>query len=154
MDLETGLWLCRVFFCNLKIQPASRPGGLRKCGREWGTGIWKQTKARRVGRGCGGGCWPGLAAKAVVVIQKLSCVATRCSTLHPLPDCVWPDASFFLRCGRPSVGLCGWLPKEEERLPILVAEETPFPPAFSLPATRARSHARTHASLFYSSSGY
>jgi hypothetical protein len=77
-----------------------------------------------------------------VVIQKLSCVATRCSTLHPLPDCVWPDASFFLRCGRPSVGLCGWLPKEEESLPILVAEETPFIPPLSLPATRARTHAR------------
>jgi len=111
-----------------------------------GHGVLETDKSAKSREGLAeAGGWPGLAAKAVVVIQKLSCVATRCSTLHPLPDCVWPDAS-FLRCGRPSVGLCGWLPKEEERLPILVAEETPFPAAFSLPATRARSHARTHLS--------
>ncbi len=146
MDLETGLWLCRVFFCNLKNTASKQaPGGLRKCGREWGTGIWKQTKARRVGRGwrrrglawsgcksCGGDTETVLCGDTMFHAPSASrlCVA-RCLLLPAL---------------RSTISRFVWLASKRRRASSNTrGRRKPLP---SLRATRARTHARISLLFF------
>jgi len=149
MDLETGLWLCRVFFCNLKIQPASRPGVLRKCGRECGTGIWKQTKARRVGRGwrrrglawsgcksCGGDTETVLCGDTMFHAPSASrlCVA-RCLLLPAL---------------RSTISRFVWLASKRRTASSNTrGRRNPLPPSSPSPQrARARTHARISVLFF------
>jgi hypothetical protein len=121
---------------------------LRKCGREWGTGIWKQTKARRVGRGwrrrglawsgcksCGGNTEIVLCGDTMFHAPSASrlCVA-RCLLLPAL---------------RSTISRFVWLASKRRRVSSSTrGRRNPLSPLLSLPASHARTHARTSLLFF------